>query len=254
MQSKLAFTIGSYRLHDFINLGLKQIRTLSPDSPILVSDDTGPESAMIKQTTEAHGATYKTVNVRKGHFAGDFQAIVNSLAFAEAAGADVAVKISQRSILRLPAVIDVIQKTFSDPNILMATPGQPSIHPSANKWASGFAKFTTLTDMILIRSGSISCQELLEIYRARLRREKVPWASFIECTIDELHYGKFAGRTVKPPELTNPTADPIYLRRFQATQQQYQELAASHGFNGMFPLNEWGQIENRNYLCKPVVV
>jgi hypothetical protein len=63
-----------------------------------------------------------------------------------------------------------------------------------------------------------------------------------------------AEEVAKIEELTNPTADPIYLRRYQASEKQYRELALSNGFNGLFPLTEWGQIEGQHYQCKPVVV
>lgn len=251
---KLAFTISSYRLHDFVKLGLKQLQKLSPDSPILVSDDRGPESEMIQKTAEEHGATYRCPKIRKGHFANDYASIMNSVAFAEAAGADVAIKVSQRFIFRLPQSIDVIHKTFSDQNILAATPGQPRVMPGKGKAANGFGEFTILSDVVMIRVGAITPEELLIMYRERLLREKVAWASFVECAVDELHSSKFPGRTARIEELTNPTSDPVYLRRYQATASQYQELALSHGFNGPFPLIEWAVLENRNYLCKPVVV
>lgn len=251
---KLAFTISSYRLHDFVKLGLKQLHRLSPDSPVLVSDDPSPESELIRKTAQEHGASYRAPSKRRGHFSGDFQAIVNSLAFAEAAGADVAIKVSQRFVFRNPESIDVIQKTFSDPNIMVATPGQPRVMPGNGKATHGFGNFSILSDVVMIRVGAMTPMDLLVMYRERLLREKVPWASFIECTIDLLHSDKFPGRTARIQELTNPTSDLIYLRRYQATEQQYRELALSHGFNGVFPLVEWAQIENRNYLCRPVVV
>lgn len=209
---------------------------------------------MIRQTAEEHGASYRSPSKRRGHFGGDYQAIVNSLAFAEAAGADVAIKVSQRFIFRKPEAIDVIQKVFSDSNIMAATPGQPKVAPGKSKAADGFGRFTILSDVVMIRVGAITPEDLLVMYRSRLLREHVPWASFIECTVDELHHSKFPGRTAKIEELTNPTTDPCYLRRYQASTHQYQELALSHGFNGPFPLIEWAALENRNYLCKPVVV
>lgn len=251
---KLAFTISSYRLHDFVKLGLKQLQKLSPDSPILVSDDRGPESEMIRQTAEEHGATYRGSDKRRAHFAGDMQGIVNSLAFAEAAGADVAIKVSQRFVFRLPQAIDVIQKTFSDPNIMAATPGRPRVMPGKGKAANGFGNFGILSDVVMIRVGAMTPMDILVMYRERLMREKVPWRAFIECTMDILHNEKFPGRTAKIEELTNPTTDPIYLRRYQAREQQYRDLALSHGFNGLFTLAEWSGIEGRGYMANPVVV
>jgi len=243
----IAFTISSYRLVPFVRLGLAQLRALSPDSPILVSDDPAPESAEIKKAAQDYHATYRAPTKRRGHFAGDFQSLVNALAFAQAAGADIAIKASQRFIFRKPESISVLHKVFDDPNICVATPGQPAK-------GGAFTKFTTLSDIVAIRVGSISPEELLQMYRGRLMREQVPWASFIECAVDDLHHTKFPGRTVKVPELTNPTPDPIYLRRYQSTEAQYRDTALTHGLNGLYPTEEWGKIEGRRYMCRPIVV
>lgn len=246
----LAFTIGAYRLCDFVHLGLKQLRRLAPDAPILVSDDTAPESGHIQNLALTNGSSYLVARKRRGHFASDYQSLVSSLAFAEAAGCDVAVKISQRLILRTPEAITAIERAFNDPNICLVTPGQPTTKEGAHR---GFGQFTTLSDIVMIRVGCITPKELLHMYRERLIREKAPWASFIEVAVDDLHR-RFAGRTVKLPELTNPGPDPCYLRRYQATEQQYKDLAATHGMTGTFPLAEWGQIEGRNYMSRPLVV
>lgn len=253
MSLKLAFTIGSYRLTDFVSLGIKQIQRLSPDSSILVSDDLAEESNHMKLIADQHGANYKGSKTRRGHFSADFQSMVNALAFAEAAGADVAVKISQRTILRKPEAIDVIKRVFSDPNICVATPGQPK-PKTQNRASKGFGAFTTLSDIVMIRVGCMTPQDLLVMYRERLIREKTPWACFIEVAVDDLHHRKFPGRTIKVDELTNPTDDPIYLRRYQSTEQQYRDLAMTHGVNGNYPLVEWNAIERHRYLCKPMVI
>jgi hypothetical protein len=254
MPPTLAFTIGSYRLIDFIQLGLRQLRRLAPESAVLVSDDPSPESPMIQQITEQHGATYRGANTRRGHFSADFQALVNALSFAEAAKADVAVKISQRTILRKPESISVIQKVFEDPNIMAATPGQPVVTTN-NRASKGFSAFTILSDIVMIRVGSMSPQDLLVMYRNKILRERTPWASFIELAVDDLHSKQFPGRTAKIPELTNPDKDdPIFLRRYQNTVEQYRNLAMTHGINGNYTLEEWGIIERQNYLCRPVVV
>jgi hypothetical protein len=252
----IAFTIGAYRLCDFVHLALRQIRQLSPDSPILVSDDAAPESGHIKRISEENGAQYRGSTKRRGHFASDLQSFVNALAFAEAVGADVAIKASQRFILRKREAVDAISRAFEDPNILVATPGQPKVGSLGNGKPVGFGAFTTLSDIVAIRVGSVSPTELLHMYRERLMREKVPWGSFLECLIDDFHHRKFPGRTVKLEAITNhkDAGDPIYLRRYQNGEQQYRDLAGTHGLGGQFPLNEWGHIEGKNYFCKPMVV
>lgn len=250
---KLAFCIGAYRLTDFVLLGVKQIRKLSPDSPILISDDKALESAAIKQIAEDNGCAYSCSRVRRGHFAADFSSLVNSVAFAKLNNADVAVKISQRLVLRRPEAIKVILDTFQDGNICVATPGQPRYaHPTGTR--GSFTHFTTLSDIVMIRSVCISSEDLIEMYRERIRREKNAWGSFIECAVDDLHTRRFPGRTVKLREFTDQTDDPIYLRRYQASEAQYDELARENGIGGKFLLHEWAMLEKRNYLCKPLCV
>lgn len=251
----IAFTIGAYRLCDFIRLGIHQIQKLSPDSPILVSDDPSQESGYIKKAAEDAGCFYRGANVRRGHFAADFQSMMNCLAFAKAAEADIAVKVSQRFIFRKPEAIDVIRKCFEDPNVMMATPGQPRV-TSGGKAQQGFGAFGILTDVVCFRVGAITPEELLVMYRARILREKVPWKDFIECTVDELHTQRFPGKTSRLDSLTNQPdpRDPIYLRRYQNNEKQYRALASDAGIAGQFPLDEWGRIEGRNYLCRPLVV
>lgn len=254
---RLAFTIGSYRLVDFIHLGLKQIRKLSPDSPILISDDAAQESGSIKNLACQHDAAYSGSNKRRGHFAADAQSFVNALAFAEAAGADIAVKVSQRFIFRRPEVIAAITDAFADQNILVVTPGQPKVGTIGNGRPMGFGAFTCLSDVVAIRVGAISPTEMLHMYRERLMREKVPWGSFLECTVDEFHHKRFPGRTVKLEALTNHNGtfeDPWFLRRYQNGEHQYRDLAATHGIVGQWPLHEWANIEGKKYLCKPMVV
>lgn len=257
IQPRLAFTIGSYRLADFVHLGLKQLRRLVGDSPILVSDDAARESGHIRNLAEEHGAQYRCSNRRRGHFASDLQSFVNAIAFAEAAGADVAVKISQRFILRKPEVVAAITDAFADPNILVVSPGQPKVGAlGALGRPHGFGAFTCLSDIVSIRVGAISPTEMLHMYRERLLREKVPWGSFLECTIDEFHHSRFPGRTVKLEAITNHAnpEEPIYLRRYQNHDGQYRALAAEHGIAGQWPLQEWSAIDGRNYMCKPVVI
>jgi hypothetical protein len=253
-----AFTLGSYRLADFVHLGLKQLKKLSPDSPILVSDDLSPESAHIKAIAEANGAQYRCSKVRRGHFANDCQSFVHAIAFAEAAGADIAVKVSQRFIFRRPEVITAITDAFSDPNILVVTPGQPKVGAlGALGRPHGFGAFTTLSDIVAIRVGCISPTEMLHMYRERLMREKVPWGSFLECLIDEFHHSKFPGRTIRLDQITNHNGtaeDPLYLRRYQNHPGQYQALAETHGIGGVWPLQEWSALDGKNYICKPMVI
>jgi hypothetical protein len=251
---KLAFTLSTYRLCDFVRLGLKQLRKLSPESPILVSDDVSQESRGISSAANEHSAQYVCSRVRRGHFASDFQSLVSSLVFAKSQGADIAVKVSQRFVFRKPDGIEVIRRAFENPEIMVVTPGQPKEVNGHSRSTKGFKLFSTLSDVVAIRVGSISPEELLAMYRKKISTDRAPWASFIEVAVDQLHSTKFPGRTLKLEELTNPTDDPVYLRRYQATDNDYRNLALGNGFNGQFRCDEWGQIEGPRYLCRPRVV
>lgn len=251
---RIAYTISAYRLFNFIKLGVLQLRRLDPEAPILISDDPGPESPGIEQFAKDHGCVYLGARERRGHFGGDFQSLVNAVEFAEANECQVGMKISQRFVFRKIEGLDAFRKSFSDPALMAATPGRPSVTTAHTRDTHGFGAFGTLSDVVAIRVGGISGDGLVQLYRARLHREKVPWASFIECLVDELHSNVFPGRTVKLPEWTNPTEDAIYLRRYQANEKQYRELAKTHGFDGQFPLHEWAYLERSGYLCKPVVI
>jgi len=250
---RLAFTIGSYRLCDFIRLGILQIRKLCQDAPILISDDRSPESPFIEAMAAELGTGYIASRVKRSHFGGDAQALVNSLAFAEATGCDVSVKVSQRFVLRLPEIINVIERTFSDPNIQFASPGQPKF-VRGTKTTMGFGAFAVLSDIVMMRVGSMKPEEIIEVYRRRIEREKVPWKDFVESLIHTLHLDTFPGRSVMVPELTDPAPDPIYLRRYQCQEQDFLKLAAQNGFGGRFPCCEWGEIERGTYRPQVVVV
>jgi len=250
---KLAFTISSYRLCDFVHLGLKQLRKLSPDSPILVSDDVSAESPGIRSHASQHCAQYLPTRVRKGHFSGDFQSLVNGLVFAQSQGADVAVKVSQRFIFRRPESIEVLRKVFENPEILMVTPGQPKQVNGHNRAAQGFAQFTTLSDVVALRVSAISPEELLHTYRKRLLTDKAPWGSFLEVLVNDLH-GRFGEKSLRLDELTNPQPDPWFLRRYQHSPEDYRKLAGEHGFGGEFYCGAWAAKEGRHYLCRPRVV
>lgn len=254
---RIAFTVGAYRLVDFIRLGLAQLSKLSPESPVLVSDDRAAESEQIEKVALEFGAQYRCSRLRRGHFGNDAQSFVHALAFAEAAGADIAVKVSQRFIFRRPEVIAAITDAFADPNILVVTPGQPKVGTLGNGRPMGFGAFSNLSDVVAIRVGCISPTEMLHMYRERLMREKVPWGSFLECLISDFHSTRFPGRTVKLEQITNHNGtfeNPLYLRRYQNGEHQYRDLAATHGIAGQFPLAEWSALDGKNYLCKPLVI
>ncbi len=248
-----AFTIGAYRLCDFVKLNVLQIRKLCPEAMILISDDRSSESYFMEKIANDLHCSYVCAREKRGHFAGDVQSILNSLAFAEAAGADVAVKISQRLIFRSPSTIGALRAAFEDPNIHFASPGQPK-GVRGSKSTQGFGQFAVLSDLVCTRVGAIKPEEIKQVYVERIQNEIVPWKEFIEALIHSLHINKFPGHSSYLPELTDPGPDLPFLRRYQCAEGDYHRLAAEHGMTGKFPLTEWGAIEGGTYRPKALVV
>ncbi len=253
---RLAFTISSYRLFDFVHLGIKQLRKLcGPDVPILISDDHAVESQYIRQLAKEHGVEYMGSDKKRGHFSGDAQSLVNAISFGVSAGADVAIKVSQRFIFRLPESIKVIERAFAKPEMLIAIPGQPK-RAFGSKAAKGFSNFAVLSDVVMVRPSIQIAARFLQLYRHRITTETVPWKTFIEPAVHAIFNDVGPERSQLIPELTDhmDQANPIYFRRYQNTEEQYRALAATHGILGRFPVVEWGMIEGRMYMAQPVVI
>lgn len=253
---RLAFTIGSYRLFDFIHLGIKQIRRLcGDDTPILISDDYSPESVYIKQLAKEQGCEFMGSDKRRGHFSGDGNSLVNAISFGVHTEADIAIKVSQRFIFRLPESIQAIERAFADPAVVIAIPGQPKV-AFGSKAAKGFSNFAVLSDVVCVRPSIQIADRFLQLYRNRIRTESVPWKTFIEPAVHAIFNDVGPERAKLLPELTDHAtpANPIYLRRYQCTEEQYRQLASFHGILGRFPVAEFGAIEGRAYMAQPVVV
>lgn len=244
---KIAFTIGAYRLCDFVRLNIKQLQVIAPGCPVMVSDDASPESPHMQAMCHSLGVPIMQSDSRRGHFAGDMQAIVNALAFAESVKADVAIKVSQRLIL-LDGAADAILKRFQNPDLKFATPGKPS------NARNGFGNFAVLSDLVCIRVGAIDPQGLINHYRYRITTETVPWKTFIEGFVHSLHANVFPNHSEMMPEFTDVLPSKLYLRRYQSSEDEYRKLAASFGIGGLFPMIEWGAIDGRSYRPNPVIV
>jgi len=248
---RFAFTIGSYRLCDFIRLNIRQIQEIFPDSPILVSDDASPESHIIERIAKDCGVNYIGTKGKRGHFGGDVQALLNCLAFGEAAKSDVYVKVSQRFVFRKPECRAILEDYFS--KFDFASPGQPKkIHGMT--MTHGFGAFAVLSDLVVFKAGTLGPHELMEIYRNRINNEQVPWKDFVESLIHALHLYRYKDRSVMMPEFTDSSKeDPLYLRRYQSSEREYQSLASQRGIAGRFPLAEWAVLDGRSYVVNPTL-
>lgn len=251
----IAVTIGAYLLTEFVELNLATLRQLfGPETPILVSDDASIRSPAIEFLAHRYGAEYECSRVRRSHFAGDAQAFVNALAFAEAHHAPLALKISQRVILLRPEVRSEIQEGFADPSIAIALPGKPTIGMLKAEQRM-YSLFDYLTDVVCIRTEALGAEEFIADYRAQVATDHSSTGSYIEKLFLNYATGKFKDRTKILRTVTDhtPSTPCMFLRKCQNDQRQYREVAAALGIGGEFNLADWKRIDPA-YDPRPVAV
>jgi len=251
-----AIVIGSYDMPQFVELQLRSLPKIFPDSPILVSDDLSQQSAEIRDIAARFDAFYVCSNTHRGHFAGDCQDAVHGLAFAEEQKTDLLLKISQRFILCAPAAREVLEKYFSDPEVWLAFPGK--IHPGSIKRAESrfFSNFSTVTDFFCIRTGKLAPKALKELYEGRVADQKNRFDTLIEPLWAYIGDVTLAGHAIRMPEFSShyPGRAPIYLRKCQQEPGDYQVFARENGMEEFLPLLvEWRQMSN-SYRPSPVFI
>lgn len=256
---KIAITIGAFLLHDFIHLNIKQCQKCFPDAPILVSDDQSDRSPAIADISTSLGATYIGSNSRRGHFAGDIVAVLNSLSFAEAHEADIAIKVSQRFVFKNPKCKDVIESYFLDEKYDFAIPGRMDINTLRPGGNAGFSMMPVLTDIMCFRLKACKIHDMCEEYRDKVRTQyHTPAGTFVEAIANDWAHSRFKDRTVFMDDFTKHTpgrpGGDLYLRRNQNNPRDYLELARQHNLTGDFRIDEWGKIEGRSYFPRPRAV
>lgn len=254
---KWAITVGAYKLADFVTLNVCRCRVIfGDDVDICIDDDLSENSPKIREIAERYECGYVCSPVQRGHFAGDLQTFLTAIAFGKQTECDLVLKISQRVIPVLPAFREVAEKAFSNPEIIVALPGKPKMNQIARPAARFYSSFGILTDVVAIRNGALEPEELLDVYRKRFTTSTNHADSLIETTWGWLLAQKFKHSTAIIPEWTNHEAfkPKIYLRKSQAMESEYATLAAMHDLVGTWDVREWGLIEGKNYLCRPLVV
>lgn len=252
----VAITIGCYKLPTFIELNVLRCRRLIPKAPILLSDDRSDASKDIRAIAEKHDCDYICSPSRRSHFSGDWNHIINSLVFAKEAGADIAVKLSQRCVPVLPEFFSALERAFSNPDVQIAHPGRLNPHQIVRASARFYKKFGLLSDMLAFRVGSIDPYELLRIYRERNNTGR-PHDSFSETSIGFLLATRFPGNKARViEEWTNHEygKPKIFLRKAQSLSSDYVQIAAMDGLSAdisKFDCREWREIEGpHNYRPK----
>ncbi len=241
-----AITIGSYRMPEFIALQIATLRhVFGRDVDILVSDDWSDKSAEIRELCAKQSVYYLCSETPRGHFAGDFMAILNSMAFAKSIGADIGIKISQRFVLVEPVVQEILNRHLSSPEIWLGLPGRISSHTIHEISSRFFANFPILSDILIIRTGVIAHEVLKDIYEGKCKVRATPMAGFVELVWQELKDTIFSNRYVILTELTHPFPGraKLFLRRYQSLEAEYAEIALKHGINPVrYRTDEWRRL------------
>lgn len=254
---KFAVTVGAYELDWFVELQILSLRhVFGKDVPILVSDDISKRSVEIKEIAERYGVHHTVSQTHRSHFGGDCQAAVNALAFAECEGADIAVKVSQRLLLCEPAVRDILEKYFADPDVWLCLPGRIAAGTIKRAESRFFSNLSCQSDVLCIRTGSIKPAELKETYESRVRNRQSRHGSLIEALWSDLIDTKFNHHYRLVLELTHPYPgrDPIFLRRCQVEAADFMKQAERLGLKrqGAVYLQEWRALAGGAYRPIPV--
>lgn len=249
---KFAVTVGSYELAQFVEGAVCCIReAFGADTPILISDDVSERSPEIESIAAKRECHYWRSTGRMNHFAGDFQAVMNALTFAQQEGAEIAVKVSQRLWVLSPKIRERAEAIFADDNIAIALPGRPKKEQIVG--AKSFHAYAYLTDIIFMRPRDFNADTMRVYYQTRFRNGRKIWDCFVETAFIDLVNRQFATRHRVFEELTDVNGgEPLFLRRYCTTHQQYAKAASKFGIAGYFPTNEWKSLQ-RNYNPRPAL-
>lgn len=249
-----AITVGSYCLPHFITLQIHSLRKVFGESvDILISDDHSSETNAIMAIAEQHGCHFCTSSARRGHFAGDIAAVVNSLGFAKQCNADVAVKISQRMLLASPAIRERAEWYLSQPDIAIALPGTPAKIQICGT-SKGFSKFPWLTDVLFMRlDRMMSAEAVRDFYEASWKNSADPRDGIPEIAMMHMVEKPLAGKVRRFDELTyhDPNRrEKLFHRRYQSTSGELRKFAEGFGLLAHYQLGEWRTMD-RDYSPRP---
>lgn len=230
---KYAAAVGVAGFPGFAELNVCMLRKVfGPDIEVVIRDDRSTDSPLIEQVASKHSCYYMCDEVPLGHFAGDVQACIDALALGETMEADICIKMSQRAVVKDPKLKEIIEAEFRNPEIVAVLPGRPN----PNKIRQGhqqYARFPVLTDMIFIRTGAITADDVKHEYEKQVKNGQKYYDCFVEVFWDKLRNERFPGMIKLLPEITDHAGGQphLYLRRYQNTKEQYQELAESCGID-----------------------
>lgn len=244
-----AITVGSYALPHFALLQIHSLRKVFGESvDILISDDHSSETNAIMAIAEQHGCHFCTSSARRGHFAGDIAAVVNSLGFAKQCNADVAVKLSQRMLIASPVIRERAEWYMSQPDIAIALPGTPARIQICGT-SKGFSKFPWLTDVLFMRLDRMMPAEAIrDFYEASWKNSGDPRDGIPEIAMMHMIEKPLAGKARRFDELTyhDPNGrEKLFHRRYQSTSAEIRRFAQGFGLDGFFQTSEWRVLDSQ---------
>ncbi len=168
--------------------------------------------------------------------------------------ADLALKVSLRFLLVDPAAKDVLEQHFANPDVWLGLPGRISAHTIKQQASMFFAHFSVLTDILCVRTNSITPQMLKDRYETRVRNAGNAHDKLAESLWANLLDTHFATHAVSMNEFSVPRTPPIYLRKAQSHPADYEKVAHERGMTRLNPvLVEWSRMDP-SYRPSPVFI
>lgn len=239
----------------FVALNIAGIRQAFGHVPVLVCDDVSQHSPAIEEIARKSGAYYMRSEKRRGHFAADMQVFIAALAFARDLGLEIACKVSQRFICLSPEIRQQVETLMLSQGRDALFPGKPTRQTTR----TFFGVFRYLTDIAFLRASKFDPVDIISRYRGDCASVSMAnqYGSHVEFFWEKILAGDLKDKHEALGVVTNHIKDgkPFrYLRRYQNTEADYQDVARQFGLHTRFELGEWKEIEKRKYLCRPVVV
>lgn len=243
-----AVAIGAAGYPHFVELNICLVRdVLGKDTPVVVCDDYSQDSPQIERVAAKRDCFYMRNDVPLGHFQGDVQAFIHALSLAEVEKRDIALKLSQRCSICSPDVKAIVEAAFlADDKISVVCPGRPDPR-RIRKGHEQFARFPILTDIVFMKANSVSPEFIKEAYLQQVRNGKAYHDCFVEVFFWNLKEKQMPNRVHLCPALTDHRGGqpPLYLRRYQNTQLDYQRYGDRYGIHPV----AW-ELEERVKLTK----
>lgn len=246
----IAISIGSHRLKPYVELNLASCRSVfGPDAPIIVVDGKSQESGAISRIASMYSADFISDDGKYGHFAGDIANTACGLRYAEQVGAKLYIKLNQRFILTHKCIPSRICSIFNDNGVDIALPGRAK-RGRAEKAPAFYFMFPHLVDVLFIRVGSISPDEIISAYQNQCKNAKNRDQLLVEYFWDEMCNRRFLRKSYTLDWLTNHHAGypRMYLRKIQNKASDYKEEAMKLGLSSSldFDTREWGTIKGKD--------